>query len=194
MNKIISFLFLSLSFSNCKTDNEENKLESINSADTIVIEKSAIAPLVKADTVIEDESTVAFDPIIEIDYQFVDDEYSAELFSENIIEDFKSKNPSFEYRIVKNEYTENLIDTIFTFDIQSSNIVIYKTREKQIVCSAILRDDIISVSRVQFGMTKEKFGQAFDLSDSTLSNNHIFRVADMMQVQYMDFDFRKGKL
>ena len=174
------------------TDSQQIKIDStakeISSLDTLAKTISEVEPT-------PEPITKTFLPIDSIDYQFSNEEYAVELFAEKLIEPLRARNISFEYKLVENQYVKDLTDTIFTFSTNNSSMVIYKTGDKEIIISALIRDDdFVKVSRVKFGMTKREFGQAFELTDSVLEKSHVIRVSDMMWVQHMDFDFRSGNL
>ncbi|MEM9671694.1 MAG: hypothetical protein ACFB15_25630 [Cyclobacteriaceae bacterium] len=167
-----------------RDDLSDTTFLSVNSTSTDT--KLSIKPIVQLKK--------EYAPIDSIDYEFSDEEYAAELFSDNMIQDLINRGIDYEFEVVENAHVENLMDTIFTFSFSNSHITIYKAGTKEIVCTALFRDNLVKVSRVEIGMSKADFGKALKISDSTIANNDVFRVVDMMWAQYMDFDFRSGQL
>ncbi|MEP0365703.1 MAG: hypothetical protein ABJN36_09475 [Cyclobacteriaceae bacterium] len=164
-------------------------------SDTLINSVVADSTQPEQDIILANEPTPKFLPLENIDFEYSDEEYAAELFNDKLVNELRSRNIKFKYKTTDNLYVENLVDTMFTFIHNDDSITIYKTGDKEIVCFALLRsEELAKVSRVKIGMSEEQFGKVFELPDSVVQNNNTYRIADMMWAQFMDFDFRTGQL
>lgn len=194
MRKILLPFLLTLIFA-CNQQTKTAEQVGEFSSDTLINTVIADSIQPAQDTILADEQTPKFLPFDNIDFEYSDEEYAAELFNHKLVNQLRDRNINFKYKTTDNLYVQNLVDTIFTFVHKDDSITIYKTGDKEIICFALLRsEELTKVNRVKIGMSEEEFGSVFELPDSVIQNNKTYRIADMMWAQFIDFDFRTGQL
>lgn len=199
---LFALIFIGLSCSK-QTDNEqrtsqnikENEVHTSTESELVTNENkkhldstSKLIPKLEAPPSIQD-STFSI-----IDYELTNEEYLATLFDYKLIPKLKSQNINFRIKTSSNPHVKGQIDTTFYFSTDDSNIEVYKTPTREIVCSIDLKEDIIDINEVYIGMTKTEFGRLFQLPDSIIDETKTYRIKDIQWGEFMDFDFTTDTL
>ena len=137
-----------------------------------------------------------YDSLYTVEHEFVNNEFSGSPFAfEHVSVSIKEIATTIEYKLYTNDYAEGRIDSILLFGIKRSKLRLFKSPDKEIIIDALVAENFLPFKMdISIGMNKEQFGKIFNLSDTTLNSNSVFRTYHFTGVSETDLVFSEGTL